>query len=520
MSTDAPTEVPRQSRDSGEAGKAWADVARAAATSPTHQASKEQIDALNQTLVNTHVLPGLQIGEMIDATPGNDTIEQVKLSGDVVGTQQIQNAKYDTKTNILTFERNPQLPGNIGNETVSVNMLTGEETVTADGANGTRRSTTREYVGAPATTTVVTNKDNPNQVVQTEATNANGSTTVTQFKHDDKGNIVGVRTQPDAANGAMPNEQQLPFTPLPEGAKDAKVDPHTGMLSYTTQDGATVTTTPQGRQFTTDREGNTTYTPRAGDNLWDVSRDLLKAKGAPNPTEEEILNATNSLTGGLGSSNLAEGQPITFGKETLDPLNKDLVPQELQSTNTQAVPNHPGFSTGADGTVYYDSGTGPQPLPKDENWSFKDNKLTWRGQEIPQGVTMLPGKSNPNEIAFNEGGTEYVLMANGLKTTRNPDNGIKDAWFNGQRVSIPDNADPSKLTFSVENGVVSTTLDGQVVAYTKGDQEIIRRGDGDWKYHTFGQGTYVGVTDISFKDGKVSAHQIVPFITGDEIKSF
>lgn len=401
MSTDAPTEVPRQSRDSGVANDAWARAARD--LNDPNKTKQDTITSLNQSLESTHVLPGLTITGIED-NPNTPVVEGVHLEGSpgVKGP-----ATYDPNNHILTYERTPVLPGSEqskGPERVSVNMATGEETVAVTDRNGNTRTTTREYVGAPGCTTVVTSgTDGKGSVLQTEATNTSGATTVIQFTHNPDGSVTA-KTQPNANNGAITPDAEV--TNIPADRKPV-IDPSTGVLAY--KDGeSTITQTPEGRKFLTDKNGNSTYMPRQGDNLWDISRDLLRVqyhngqRPNPNPSEEEILNMSNSLSK-LYPNGIKAGESINLGNTGLAELPAGLQPlAHAQSTFA---------SDGND--------------PTKGQWKPKDgppiNIANIKPGEKPvvEGDVLKYTNSAGQHVEVDSTGRETTTMPNGMKVFRN-----------------------------------------------------------------------------------------------------
>jgi len=324
MSTDAPTEVPRQTRDSGAASDAMAAAVRDMLDSS--KSKQDTLSTLNRSLEGTHVLPGLTITGINDV-PGN--IEDVTLSGPGANGP----AKYDQDSHVLTYERPAVLPGHgDAPESVSINMVTGEETVTTKDKNGNTRTTTREYVNSPSTMTTVS--DPQGRVLQTEATNNSGATTVRQFTYNPDGSMT-VRTQPNAVNGAMTADAERVDVPA---GQQPKVDPKTGVLAYKSEDGSTHALTPEGREFTFDKNGNTTYVARPNDNLWDVSRDLLRVqpkdnKPNPNPSEQDIQTMANSLSK-LYPNGIRAGENLNLANVGLANL-----PSALGATEQAGPPN-------------------------------------------------------------------------------------------------------------------------------------------------------------------------------------
>jgi hypothetical protein len=366
----------------GKADNAMATLAREYNDpNASPQQRSNDLTTLNHTFETTGVLPGMTLTDMHSTKPGDPNApESVKLqtTDPTTGGRIIGEAQYDPQTHQLAFDRTGVLPGtqNGANEHVTVDMLTGRETVTAPGENGTTRTTTRESVGASDPTTVVTaNVNGKTEVVQTEATTKNGDTATTQYHYDNTGKLTTY---------TPPGGQE---TKVPEGST---VDTKTGVLFATKPDGTKIDVTPQGRIFTTDPTGKTSYTVQPGDTLTDVATDLAKVNGNLTPSDTDIQSIVTKIghAGVNGDPNaIRAGETINFGAGTGasgDDLN-------LQGAKPSDAPPAPGP-------------VAPKPGEK------------WNGQTIPNGSTEIHYDHN-NLVYTNAEHNQVTLDPSGAETT-------------------------------------------------------------------------------------------------------
>ncbi|MBS1956683.1 MAG: hypothetical protein JST89_21020 [Cyanobacteria bacterium SZAS-4] len=159
-----------------------ANVAAAAYAPETDAQSKiKNVQQLNQALQDSGLLPGVSITD----TKGQDG-ESIRL--EIAPTDanahtglngSHHTAIYNSTTHELTFQRDAVLPGNSGRENVSVNMVTGQETVTNKISSASPRQTrvtTRDAVGDAACTDAIVEKYGSSDavVINTQSFDAQG----------------------------------------------------------------------------------------------------------------------------------------------------------------------------------------------------------------------------------------------------------------------------------------------------------------------------------------------------------
>jgi hypothetical protein len=416
-------------------------------TNPQQQQQRSNdLAGLNGTLETSGVIPGLTITDMHSSKPGDPNAPEavtMQTSDPTTGGRVLGDAQYNPQTHQLAFDRTPVLPGTKKpepptedvREHVTVDMLTGRETVTAPGENGTTRTTTRDSVGAEDPTTVVTAPANGKpEVVQTEATDKNGATMITQYQYDNGGNLKTY---------TPPGGQQ---TEVPAGST---VDQKTGVLFATQPDGTKIDVTPQGRIFTTDPTGKTSYIVKPGDTLWDVSRDLAKVQGNLTPSDTDIQGLASQI-GHAGDNHnpnaIKAGETINFGVGTRTDATGQADPNaqgdnlDLTKAKPSDAPSPPapaGWTANPGNPNEWDRPGGKVDLPpgaknvhpNGDNLEATLGNVTLRYDKdghlkvTSNGADL--GAVGGDNVAFTEPGSHYLVITNGGKPVRylNTENG-------------------------------------------------------------------------------------------------
>lgn len=209
--------------------------------------SNSDLTALNDNLQQNKILPNMEI---ISMQANNDQLPNTGHHSDAVklnSNGQQFDATYNPDTHKLTYQSDATSGDSKGPATISIDMLTGQETITAPGDGNTTRTTTVAHVGDVKGTTVVTEGrtaagEAPGRVLSTE--NNDGTGNVSQIKrsfvYDAAGDVSEVTSNRDGV-----------ATKVPADATDAKVDPKTGALTYTRADGVQIANNADGSQSMT-----------------------------------------------------------------------------------------------------------------------------------------------------------------------------------------------------------------------------------------------------------------------------
>ncbi|HNB22572.1 MAG TPA: hypothetical protein PKZ32_09150 [Candidatus Melainabacteria bacterium] len=328
-------------RDNGTATAA----AEAYGPGASAEAKKTGTERLNQSLQDSGFIPGIDIVGVLNDDNPNDSKIGIEIAPENANGSASTPASYDADLHVLQYDRPGSLPGNQGKqETVTVNMVTGQENVTAPlDESGGRKVTTRARVGDAAYTS--SNLNGNNQVTSTEGVDANGQPLPKrELRYDANNQLTGViqdgkaleippgasvNTDPlRGAVGEITYEKQLPG--VQEGPVQFKLNP----------DGTSIMTIPgeggkQGRSYNVGRDNKINYNVQEGDNLWNVGKDIARLNGNANPSNQDIQAIVNQIGhAGVGGDpdKINAGEQISFGANTAegDQTNlSNLLPQEL-----------------------------------------------------------------------------------------------------------------------------------------------------------------------------------------------
>ncbi len=348
------------------------------------QAKQTAINAFNADLQENGIIPGLEITDM-GTNPEHQT---VNISG-VAGIDQGSSAEasYDPTTHNLTYARNGVSGNTDGLETVSVNMVTGRETVSYINSENALVTETRDAVGEQY------------------------PTSTTEYRP-------------------------------PAGSTNFAIDPATGKPSFDlngtrvavapTADNTTLSV--NGRDYKVDRNNNVSYKVNEGDNLWTIASDVTALNGGDPNDDVAVRQTVDQLahTGKDGNEDLIiAGDTLTFGANSGHPED---------AINMQDFNAHPEDGTrpqpvdiSSDGRTWFPSGaTTGVPLPDDvastpviendnlvyTNSSGNTVTVTPSGQETTQmnnfGMTTTVLRENvgaePSEITVTQSGQPEIKL--------------------------------------------------------------------------------------------------------------
>lgn len=420
------------------------------------------LQALNANLVQRHMLPDFQITGMQannDKLPGTEhhteAVELTQKNGEHV------NATYNPDTHQLTYQQNPpKLEGSKGPETVTLDMLTGQQVITAAGDGGTTRTTTVPSDGKGSMTLV------------TEGQTAPGEPT---------GKVTSVELKDSNGRGTK-NE-------VPADAKDAGVDPETGDFHYTRADGVkvsfgangseTMTThnneTGKDTSVTIDGRGVTVATSRDG-----------KVEQSFTHTDVNPDTVKMDNDGTVHMDRLVEGNGehmVTVNGKSYDQVGTVTVAPNGQETT---VINQPWSHEGGQITIVRDHSGPDGKVTKFEATTTDGRTVNLLGKD----GNPLPGLSTDgNKLAFHYPNIETYPDGRIKSYDTNPSDG-HSVGDSGVKVELNENGEPTKY-------------------HSKGGFNFERQSDGSWVYYQEGEGhkrVSVG-TPVVNADGTVTAKE-------------
>lgn len=318
------------------------------------QARQAAVAAFNTELENNKVIPGLQITDM-----GTDSEHQTLDITGVAGIQQGASveATYDPTTHNLTYAREGVSGNTEGKETVSVNMVTGRETVSYINDKNTLVTETRNAVG----------DQYPSSTTQ--------------------------------------------YTP-PAGATNFAINPDTGRPTFDLN-GKKVSVAPtadntilsvDGRDYKVDRNNNLSYQVKEGDNLWSIAKDITALNGGDPNNDATIRQTVDQLAheGKGGDEDLIiTGDTLTFGANSGHP--EDAINMQDFNAHPETGERPESVNLSPDGRTWF---------PPDS-----DSSNPASGVALPDDVASTPVMKDGNLEYKNSQGNTVTLTPSGQEST-------------------------------------------------------------------------------------------------------